>query len=162
MCSLAKWLGCHFLASLNQIPSFLRGWHNANTKVWMLLWLVTHAQAGGREGIIFPSNSPSHQAAGSRKAKPCSPAYDHCRRAGAWQHNSWGLAAALGAAPAVLRKRGWENQHQPSGRAVPVSSSPSPIQALSPRPLALATLKEEPLVLLEGDQLPSLPTSVCE
>lgn len=36
-----------------------------------------------------------------------------------------------------------------------------PFKYLSPRPLALATLKEEPLVLLMGDRPPSLPTSVC-
>lgn len=76
MCSLATWLRCHFLVSLNRIPSFPRGWDDANTEAWMLLWLVTHAQAGGRESIIFPSNSPSHQAAGSQKAEPCAPAYE--------------------------------------------------------------------------------------
>lgn len=45
--------------------------------------------------------------------------------------------------------------------AVTISSSPRPVQALSPCPLAAATLKEKPQVLLVGDRPPSLPTSVC-
>jgi len=126
----------------------------------MLLWLVTNAQAGGRESIIFPSNFPSHWAAGSQEAKPCAPAYEHHRHARVQRLNSWGLAADPWAASAVLWKRRWENQHQPPGGTVPVSSYPGPVQALSPCPLALATLKEEPLVLMVGDQELSLLTSV--
>lgn len=108
----------------------------------MLLWLVTNAQAGGRKSVL-PSNSSSHRAAGSQEAEPSAPAYSttgtlelNSTTAGGWQllHGQHLL---------------WEKQHQSPGRAVRISLSPDPVQALSPYLLALLTLKEEALVLLD-------------
>lgn len=84
---------CHFLVSLD--PILPREW---DTKVWMLLWLVTNAQAGGRESIF-----PVPQAMGQLGARKLM--YECHGRARAQWPNSWGLAAVPGAASAVLQGR---------------------------------------------------------
>lgn len=142
MCSLAKWLGCHFPVSLYQIPYFPRAWEDANKRLGSCsgLWLM-HKQVG-EYNIPFQSSKPlgswepGSEALCSSTRAP--------RHAGAQQHNSWGLASAPWAASAALWKRRWENQHELLERVVPVSSSCGPVQALTPCPLALITLKEGP------------------